>query len=232
MISPRRTANDTPSTAANEPRRRRISVVSPSTTSMSVGDGSEHGGGSPGRVRAGHQYRRSFGSKMSRRPSPSEFSPSTIRAIIAPGNHRRPERHGPVVAPLRDHGAQARRRRLGAEVDEGEACLGDHGPGDVVRGHHEHRSHDVRDHVAQQDPPIRHPEHPRRLDELSLGQRLHLGANDPREAGPEDHRDGDHDALEPLADHARRRSPPRAGAGTPQVRSISPVIAVSRLPPK
>ena len=74
--------------------------------------------------------------------------------------------------------------------------------GDVVGRHHEHGAHHVRDHVPQQDPPIRHAEHPRRLDELSLGERLHLRANDPREAGPEDDRDGDDDALEPLADHA------------------------------
>ena len=56
-------------------RGARISVVSPSTTSRSEPAGAAAAEAVRVGSVAGHQYRRSRGSKMSRRPSPSEFRP-------------------------------------------------------------------------------------------------------------------------------------------------------------
>ena len=41
-------------------------------------------------------------------------------------------------------------------------------------------------HVPEDDPPGGDAERPRRLDELALPQRQHLGAHDPGEPGPVD----------------------------------------------
>ena len=67
----------------------------------------------------------------------------------------------------------------------------------------------------------RRAERARRLDELALPQRPHLGAHDAREAGPDDRRRSPGSRRSAPAPACPRRSTATSSSGKPQVRSIS-----------
>ena len=68
---------------------------------------------------------------MSRRKSPNRLTPTEVSRIASPRPEHDPRRLVEEVAPVADHHAPGRRRRLHAEAEEAQRRLGDDHQGDV-----------------------------------------------------------------------------------------------------
>ena len=117
-----------------------------------------------GRARHAQRSTTMVGSSTSRSTSPNMLSPSTVSATATPGTSRGPGCDVEIVARGLDHQPPGRRRRLRAEPEEGEPGLGEDREGHRDRRLHDHRRHDVGQHVQPDDAPVRGALRARRLD--------------------------------------------------------------------
>ena len=86
-----------------------------------------------------HGWPRRRGSSLSRSASPSRLKPKRQEQDREAGEHRAPGRQQQEVAPLRQHQAERRRRRLRAEAEEGQRRLDqDGGREQQARLHEDH----------------------------------------------------------------------------------------------
>ena len=81
-----------------------------------------------------------------------------------------------------------------AEPEEGQGGLDQDRAGDDDRAQRQHRRQRVGQHFAKGDLQRMHADDARRGDIVALADRQHLGARQPRRAGPGAERDGEHDA--------------------------------------
>ena len=124
------------------------------------------------------------------------------------GEEGDPPAAGERGAPVGDHVAPARGRRLKTEAEKGERRFVDDRRRGGERGFDERRRQRVGQQVAEDDPGAAGAGGARREDELAVAERAHLGAHQPRHRNPsgeaEDEDDGD--------DARAARSPPGRGA--------------------
>ncbi len=128
---------------------------------------------------------RSVGSSRSRSQSPVRLTTMRGRHENEAGKGRDPPRAVEVLAPLVDHPAPGRRRRLDARPRNESVASSTIGPGQLERGDDHQRGDDVRQRCgAAIDPRHRAAERVDGVHELARAQHQHLGAQDARVARP------------------------------------------------
>ena len=108
------------------------------------------------------------------------------------GDDRQEGRRAQHGAAFGDHGAPGDAVGI-AEPEEGERGLGQDRAGDDDRRQRQHRRQRVGQDFAKGDLQRVHADDARRGDIVALADRQHLGARDPRRAGPGAERDGEDD---------------------------------------
>ena len=115
------------------------------------------------------------------------------------GDDRQEGRRAQHVAALGDHRAPGHDVGI-AEAEEGQGGLGQHRARDDDRAQRQHRRQRVGQHFAERDLQRTHADDARGGDIVALADRQHLGARQPRRAGPCAERDGQDDDRQRCAD--------------------------------
>ena len=111
-----------------------------------------------------------------------KFTASTVQRDHDRGRHPLPRQLGQDdrADGLGDEVAPARLRRPDAKPEEAQARLEQDGRRDAKGRDHGQRPEDVRQHVAEEDRPVRDADDPGRGDELRLAEDQELAAHEAR----------------------------------------------------
>ena len=88
--------------------------------------------------------------------------------------HADPPRRLQIITPVSQHAAPARRKRIDAKPEKSEAAFEQDIVRDIQRHQHDDRAAQVRQHMAQDDRRIAHPDRMGGLNEFAIAQRHHL----------------------------------------------------------